>query len=224
MNKIRLRFAPSPTGFLHIGNLRSALFGYLIAKNLGGKFILRIEDTDQKREVDGAVEKLLDILDWVGIKFDEGPHIGGPFAPYTQTERLAIYQKYIKELLDQGLAYHCFCSAERLETMRNEQAAQKLSPRYDRHCRNLSKTEVEQRIAAGEKYVIRQKMPLTGEVVVFDELRGKIKFQASDLEDHVLIKSDGVPTYHFANIVDDHLMEITHVTRGDEWLPSYPKN
>ncbi len=224
MNNIRLRFAPSPTGFLHIGNLRSALFGYLIAKHLGGKFILRIEDTDQKREVDGAVEKLLDILAWTGISFDEGPHIGGPFAPYTQTERLGIYQKYIQELLDKGLAYHCFCSAERLETMRNEQAAQKLAPRYDRHCRDLSAAEVEQRIAAGEKYVIRQKMPLTGEVVVYDELRGEIKFQASDLEDHVLIKSDGVPTYHFANIVDDHLMEITHVTRGDEWLPSYPKN
>lgn len=224
MNNIRLRFAPSPTGFLHIGNLRSALFGYLIAKNLGGKFILRIEDTDQKREVDGAVEKLLDILDWVGVKFDEGPHVGGPFAPYTQTERLEIYQKYIQELLDKGLAYHCFCSAERLETMRNEQTAQKLAPRYDRHCRDLSAAEVEKRIAAGEKYVIRQKMPLTGEVIVYDELRGEIKFQASDLEDHVLIKSDGVPTYHFANIVDDHLMEITHVTRGDEWLPSYPKN
>lgn len=224
MNKIRLRFAPSPTGFLHIGNLRSALFGYLLAKSWGGKFILRVEDTDQKREVAGAVEKLLDILKWTGITFDEGPHIGGPFAPYTQTERLDIYQKYITELLDKGLAYHCFCSAERLEKMRAEQAAQKLAPRYDRRCRDLSKEEVARRIAAGEKYVIRQKLPLTGEIVVVDELRGEIKFQASDLEDHVLIKSDGVPTYHFANIVDDHLMEITHVTRGDEWLPSYPKN
>jgi len=224
MNQIRLRFAPSPTGFLHVGNLRTALFGYLIAKNLGGKFILRIEDTDQKREVNDAVDKLLNILNWIDIKFDEGPHLGGPYAPYTQTERLDIYQKYTQELLDRGLAYHCFCSAERLESMRNEQAANKLAPRYDRHCRDLSQEEVAKRIAQGEKYVIRQKMPLTGEVTVYDELRGEIKFQAADLEDHVLIKSDGVPTYHFANIVDDHLMEITHVTRGDEWLPSFPKN
>jgi len=224
MNNIRLRFAPSPTGFLHIGNLRTALFGYLIAQNLGGKFILRIEDTDQKREVDDAVDKLLEVLNWIGIDFAEGPHLGGPFAPYTQTERLDIYQKYIKELLDKGLAYHCFCSAERLEEMREKQTAAKLAPRYDRACRDLTAEEVEKRIAQGEKYVIRQKMPLTGEVVVYDELRGEIKFQASDLEDHVLIKSDGVPTYQFANIVDDHLMEITHVTRGDEWLPSYPKN
>jgi len=224
MNNIRLRFAPSPTGFLHIGNLRTALFGYLIAQNLGGKFILRIEDTDQKREVNDAVDKLLNVLSWVGIDFDEGPHRGGPFAPYTQTERLDIYQKYIQELLDKDLAYHCFCSAERLEEMREKQTANKLAPRYDRACRDLTREEVEKRIAQGEKYVIRQKMPLTGEIKVYDELRGEISFQASDLEDHVLIKSDGVPTYQFANIVDDHLMEITHVTRGDEWLPSYPKN
>jgi len=224
MNNIRLRFAPSPTGFLHIGNLRTALFGYLIAQNLGGKFILRIEDTDQKREVNDAVDKLLNVLGWVGIDFDEGPHRGGPFAPYTQTERLDIYQKYIQELLDKDLAYHCFCSAERLEEMREKQTANKLAPRYDRACRDLTREEVEKRIAQGEKYVIRQKMPLTGEIKVYDELRGEISFQASDLEDHVLIKSDGVPTYQFANIVDDHLMEITHVTRGDEWLPSYPKN
>jgi len=224
MNNIRLRFAPSPTGFLHLGNLRTALFGYLIAKNLGGRFILRIEDTDQKREVEDAAAKLLNVLNWIGIKFDEGPHLGGPYAPYTQTERLDIYQKYIKELLEKDGAYHCFCSAERLEEMRDKQTANKLAPRYDRHCRDLSQEEVAKRMAAGEKYVIRQKMPLTGEVAVYDELRGEIKFPAGDLEDHVLIKSDGIPTYQFANIVDDHLMAITHVTRGDEWLPSYPKN
>ncbi|MFA4942716.1 MAG: glutamate--tRNA ligase [Patescibacteria group bacterium] len=224
MNNIRLRFAPSPTGFLHVGNLRTALFGYLLAKSLTGQFILRIEDTDQKREVTDAAEKLLSILAWVGINFDEGPHIGGPFAPYTQTERVDIYKQYVQELLDKKMAYHCFCTSERLEEMRNQQIADKLAPRYDRHCRDLSKEEVEQKIKAGEKYVIRQKMPLDGEVVVYDELRGEIKFQANDLEDHVLIKSDGIPTYHFAAIVDDHLMEITHVTRGDEWLPSLPKN
>ncbi len=224
MANIRLRFAPSPTGFLHIGNLRSALLGYLLAKSWGGKFILRIEDTDQKREVEGAVEKLLAILSWAGISFDEGPHLGGPCAPYTQTERLPLYQKHIQELLDKGAAYHCFCSAERLEKMRQEQTEKKLPPRYDRTCRDLSPEEVKAKIAAGEKYVIRQKMPLTGDVTVYDELRGEIKFPASDLEDHVLIKSDGIPTYQFAAIVDDHLMEISHVTRGDEWLPSYPKN
>jgi len=221
---VRLRFAPSPTGFLHIGNLRSALFGYLIAKSLGGKFILRIEDTDQKREVAGAAQSLIDILSWVGIKFDEGPQMGGNFGPYVQTQRLGIYNELIKELLANDQAYHCFCSAERLEKMREKQQANKQAPRYDRACRDLSAAEVTRRIANGEKYVIRQKMPLSGEIKVYDELRGEIKFQAGDLEDHVLIKSDGIPTYQFANIVDDHLMKITHVTRGDEWLPSFPKN
>ena len=222
--EVRLRFAPSPTGFLHVGNLRSALFGYLLAKSWGGKFILRIEDTDSKREVEGAQTSLIRILDWVGIKFDEGPHIGGPYAPYTQSERQEIYKKLIAELLTKGEAYYCFCTAERLDQMREGQQALKQAPRYDRHCRDLDSTEVQKRLAAGEKYVIRQKMPLSGEVVVYDELRGEIKFQAADLEDHVLIKSDGIPTYQFANIVDDHLMKISHVTRGDEWLPSFPKN
>ena len=224
MENIRLRFAPSPTGFLHIGNLRSALFGYLLAKSQGGTFILRIEDTDQKREVQGAVEKLLEIMDWVGIKFDEGPHIGGHVGPYIQTQRQKIYQEQIKILLDKGAAYHCFCSEERLKEMRLEQQQQKLPPRYDQHCRNLNSEEVTKRLARGEKFVIRQKMPLEGEVLVYDELRGEIKFSAQDLEDQVLIKSDGVPTYQFASVIDDHLMAISHVTRGDEWLPSYPKN
>ena len=210
-----------------MGSLRTVLFGYLIAKTEGGKdgkFILRIEDTDQKRKVEGAVEALVDILNWVAIKFDEGPHIGGDYGPYVQTERLDIYKKYLNELLEKDKAYYCFCTPERLEKMRQDQQAQKLPPRYDKTCRNLSREEVAKRIAAGEKYVIRQKMPLTGEVVVRDELRGDIKFRAEELEDHVLIKSDGIPTYHFANVIDDHLMEITHVLRGEEWIPSFPKN
>jgi glutamyl-tRNA synthetase len=221
---IRLRFAPSPTGFLHIGSLRTVLFDYLITKTLGGKLILRIEDTDQKREVEGAVEGLSNILDWIGIKFDEGPHIGGEFGPYTQSERMEIYKEYTEVLLKKGAAYHCFCTAERLTKMREAQQAEKKPPRYDRACRELSKEEVEKRIKAGEKFVIRQKMPLDGEVVVRDELRGDIKFAAVDLEDQVLIKSDGMPTYQFANVVDDHLMKISHVLRGDEWISSFPKN
>lgn len=223
-NKIRLRFAPSPTGFLHIGNLRSALFGYFLAKNMGGDFILRIEDTDQKREVFGATESLLNILSWSGIKFDEGPHIGGDYAPYIQTERLEIYQKYIQELLEKGEAYYCFCSAERLEEMRNEQQENKQAPKYDGHCRDLTKEEIAEKIKNGESYIIRQKIPQNICVEVYDELRGKIVFKTTDLDDHVLIKSNGIPTYQFANIVDDHLMNITHVTRGDEWLASFPKN
>lgn len=224
MNKIRLRLAPSPTGFLHIGNLRTALFGYLLAKSLGGQFILRIEDTDDKREVAGAAESLVNILHWVGISFDEGPHLGGAYGPYIQSERKEIYHKYISELLDRDGAYHCFCSPDDLTKMREEQQAQKLPPRYDRRCRQLTKEQVAQRIAAGESYIIRQKLPLEGEVLVHDELRGDISFQCADLEDHTLIKSNGMPTYQFASVVDDHLMEISHVTRGDEWLPSFPKN
>lgn len=222
--KTRLRFAPSPTGFLHIGGLRSVLFNYLIAKSLKGKLILRIEDTDQKREVKGAVKKLIEIIDWAGIKFDEGPVIGGDLGPYIQTERLGIYKKYIKELLKKGEAYYCFCTPERLTKMREDLQAQKLPPRYDRCCRDLSKEEVDQKIKAGEAFVIRQKMPLEGEIVTKDELRGEIKFNVKELDDHVLIKSNGVPTYQFASVVDDHLMEISHVVRGDEWLPSFPKN
>ncbi len=221
---VRLRFAPSPTGFLHVGNLRSALFGYLLAKKLKGKFILRIEDTDQKREVPGAVTKLLAIMQWTGIKFDEGANIGGKYGPYVQTQRLEIYDKLSEQLLKEGKAYRCFCSAERLDKMRADQEARKQAPRYDRACRNLSSEEIEKRLKMGEKFVIRQKMPLEGVISVKDELRGNIKFKASDLDDHVLIKSNKVPTYQFANIVDDHLMKISHVTRGDEWLPSFPKN
>jgi glutamyl-tRNA synthetase len=223
-NNIRLRFAPSPTGFLHIGNLRSALFGYFIAKSQKGKFILRLEDTDQKREVEGALDKLLEIFNWLNIKFDEGPKQGGNYGPYIQTQRLDKYQKLANELIEKGGAYRCFCTSERLEKMREDQQAQKLPPRYDRCCRDLSPSQIEEKLKNGESFVIRQKMPLEGEVIVFDEIRGEIKFPAKDLDDHVLIKSSGVPTYQFASVVDDHLMEISHVTRGDEWLPSFPKN
>ncbi len=223
-NNIRLRFAPSPTGFLHIGNLRTALFGYLLAKSQSGKFILRIEDTDDKREVEGAIKSLVDISNWIGIEFDEGPDNGGEYGPYIQSERIDIYQKHIKQLLDEGKVYRCFCSSERLEEMRKDLEIKKLAPKYDRKCRDLSTEESNKRAQSGEAYVIRQKMPLEGEVKVIDELRGEIIFNAKDLDDQVLIKSNGIPTYQFANVVDDHLMKITHVTRGDEWIASFPKN
>lgn len=224
MKKIRTRFAPSPTGYLHIGSLRMALFIYLLAKSSGGNNILRIEDTDQKRLVEGAQENLIKILEWIGITFDEGPHVGGNFGPYVQSERKSIYHKHLKELINKGEAYYCFCTPERLQEMREGQQAKKLPPRYDRTCRNLSNDEISAKIKAGEKYVIRQKMPESGKVVVVDELRGEISFKAEELEDHVLIKTDGMPTYQFAVVVDDHEMEITHVFRGEEWIPSFPKN
>ncbi len=221
---IRLRFAPSPTGFLHIGNLRTALFGYFLAKSMGGDFILRLEDTDSKREVAGALDGILEIFKWLDIDFDEGPHKEGEYGPYTQSERVDLYKPLVDELLARNQAYPCFCTSERLDEMRKAQEEQKLPPRYDRHCRSLSPEEVKTKMEAGEPYVIRQKMPLSACVSVYDEIRGKIKFSATDLDDQVLIKSNGIPTYQFANIVDDHLMKISHVTRGDEWLPSFPKN
>lgn len=221
---VRVRFAPSPTGYLHIGSLRTLLFNYLIVKRYGGSLILRVEDTDQKREVRGAVESLIDTLTWLNIEFNEGPHVGGDYGPYVQSKRLEIYKKYADELLAQGGAYRCFCSKERLKQMREEQQARKLPPRYDRRCRDLSSDEISQRMTNGEAFVIRQKMPLAGEIIVYDELRGQIKFQAADLEDQVLIKSNQVPTYQFAVVVDDHLMEISQVLRGEEWLSSFPKN
>jgi glutamyl-tRNA synthetase len=221
---VRVRFAPSPTGFLHIGSLRTVLFNYLIAKALEGTFILRIEDTDQKREVAGSAEKLEEILNWLNIRFDEGPLSGGAYGPYIQSQRRAIYDEYAAEILKGGHAYRCFCSSEEIAKMKEEQQANKLPPRYDRRCRNLSQEEAEARVARGDSYVVRQAMPLEGEVTVYDELRGDITFRVDNLEDHVLIKADGMPTYQFANVVDDHLMEISHVVRGDEWLSSFPKN
>jgi len=191
---------------------------------MGGDFLLRIEDTDQSREVLGAAENLVKVLKFFDIVFDEGPGVGGDYGPYTQSERKEIYQKHVKIALENDGAYHCFCTSERLDEMRKEQTEKKLPPRYDRRCRDLSKDEVEKRIAAGEKFVIRQKMLLEGDVVVNDGLRGEIKFNAKELEDHVLIKTNGIPTYQFANVVDDHLMEISHVVRAEEWIPSFPKN
>ncbi len=223
-NKPRLRLAPSPTGYLHLGNFRTALFTYLLARHWGGEVVLRIEDTDAKREVQGATEKLITTLTTMGITFDEGPHIGGKYGPYIQSQRLELYQKYAQELVEKGSAYYCFATPEELEIMYQEQAAHHLPPRYDRRYRNLTPEEIKQRLAEGQPYVIRQAMPLEGEVTVHDELRGVITFQAKELEDHVLLKSDGGATYQLASVVDDHLMKITHVTRGDEWLPSLPKN
>ncbi len=222
--KPRLRLAPSPTGFLHLGNFRTALFTYLLARHWGGEVILRIEDTDAKREVAGATKNLISTLSKMGITFDEGPHLGGNYGPYIQSERLKLYQAYAKELVEKGCAYYCFATPEELEHMRQEQVAKHLPPRYDRRYRNLSVEEVQKRLDAGQPYVIRQAMPLEGEIIVHDELRGAITFQAKELEDHVLLKSDGGATYQLASVVDDHLMSITHVTRGDEWLPSLPKN
>ncbi len=221
---IRLRVAPSPTGFLHLGTLRSALFGYLLAKHWGGSFILRIEDTDQKREVPGAVESLINVFDRLGICFDESPEKNGDYGPYVQSQRLPLYKKYTEDLVEKGEAYYCFATPEELEALRQEQTAQKIAPRYDRRFRDYPLEESRKRIAAGEAYVVRHKMPLDGTVTVKDELRGEISFNASDLDDYVLLKSDGFPTYHLCSVIDDHEMKISHVTRGEEWIPSLPKN
>lgn len=224
MSQVRVRFAPSPTGYLHIGNLRQALFDYFIAKHYGGQFIFRLEDTDRNRLVPDAAEKLNKIFHDLNIDFDEGPIQGGEFGPYIQSERVEIYQEHIKTLLESGKAYYCFCSSERLTALREEQNANKLPPRYDRCCRNLSIEEIEAKLNDNEPFTIRQAMPLEGGVTVHDEIHGDITFKAENLEDHVLIKSDGMPTYQFASVVDDHLMKITHVVRGDEWISSFPKN
>lgn len=224
MANIRLRFAPSPTGYLHIGGLRQALFNYFIVKHLDGKMIFRLEDTDRKREVLGAAFHLTKVLADVGIKFDEGPAIGGDYGPYIQSERQENYHKYLPKLLAEDKVYCCFCTPERLDEMRAQQTKDKLPPRYDRTCRDLSPDEVRERLDRGDTYVIRQKMPIDGEITVHDEVRGDITFKCENLDDHVLIKADSTPTYQYANVVDDHEMEISHVLRGDEWLSSFPKN
>ena len=221
--EVRTRFAPSPTGYMHIGNLRTALYEYLISKSNNGKFILRIEDTDQERYVEGAVDLIYRTLKLVGIQHDEGPDVGGEYGPYVQSQRKDIYMPYAKQLVEQGDAYYCFCTKERLARLREEQSAAGLTPRYDRHCLNLSKEEVERKLAAGEPFVIRQKMPQTGTTTFEDAVFGTITVDNSELEDQVLIKSDGLPTYNFANVIDDHLMKITHVVRGSEYLSSTPK-
>lgn len=220
---IKTRFAPSPTGYLHIGGLKTALFSYLFAKQNNGHFILRIEDTDQGRYVADALDFIKDGLRWGGLNWDEGPEVGGDCGPYIQSERKEIYQKYIKELLEKGFAYYCFCSSERLQIMRDEQTKNNMPPKYDKHCLNLSKEEIEQKIANGEKYVIRMKVPENQIIRFKDAIKGDIEFNTKEVDDQVLMKSDGLPTYHFAVVIDDHLMEITHIVRADEWVSSTPK-
>lgn len=221
--KVRTRFAPSPTGYMHIGNLRTALYAYLIAKKNGGDFILRIEDTDQTRYVEGAVELIYRTLKRTGLLWDEGPDVGGPCGPYIQSQRMGMFREYAQKLIDSGHAYYCFCDKERLEEVRKIQEASRIPPMYDRHCRNLSPEEVKAKLDAGVPYVIRQKIPLEGTTTFHDELYGDITVENSTLDDQILIKADGMPTYNFANVVDDHTMGITHVVRGNEYLSSTPK-
>lgn len=219
MAKIRTRFAPSPTGYLHIGGLRTALYGFLWAKKHGGDFILRIEDTDTARYVDGSVQIIYDTLKDSGIMYDEGPDVGGDFGPYVQSERKAIYTEYAKKLVDLGGAYYCFCSPERIAGLKDSDGNMK----YDKHCLKLSKEEVQAKLDAGEPYVIRQNVPESGTGSYRDLVYGDISVDYKDIEDGILIKSDGMPTYNFANVIDDHLMGITHVIRGTEYLSSTPK-
>ena len=218
----RVRMAPSPTGHFHLGGARTALFNYLLAKKTGGKFILRLEDTDLKRTVPGAEQEIMNSLHWLGLDYDEGPGVGGSFGPYRQTERRDIYQQHAKMLVDSGHAYPCFCTPDRLEKVRQEQQKRKENPRYDGTCRKLSPDEAAHRVANGEKYVIRFKMPLEGSTTARDLLRGDIVIENINIDDAVILKSDGLPTYHLAAMVDDHLMKITHVFRGSEWLGTFP--
>jgi len=224
-NKIvRTRIAPSPTGELHIGTLRTLLYDYALARKNNGQFIFRLEDTDQKRYVPGSEKRLMEVIKKYGLNWDEGPDIGGPHSPYVQTERLDIYQKYIQELLDKGLAYYCFCTQERLDNLRTTQKAAKQIPRYDQHCLHLSKDEIQKNLDNKIPYTIRMVIPKNETIVFEDLIRGKIKFNTNEVDDQVLIKSNGIPTYHFAAVVDDYLMKITHVFRGEEWLTSTPKH
>lgn len=222
-NRIRTRFAPSPTGYMHVGNLRTALYAYLIAKHEDGDFILRIEDTDQERLVEGAVDIIYNTLKETGLTHDEGPDVGGPVGPYIQSERKDIYLEYAKKLVEKGEAYYCFCSKDRLDMLKENAEALKRPFKYDKHCAHLSKEEIEENLAKGIPYVIRQNNPTTGTTTFVDVIYGKISVDNSELEDMILIKSDGLPTYNFANVVDDHLMGITHVVRGNEYLSSSPK-
>ncbi len=219
---VRVRIAPSPTGFFHVGNARTALFNWLFARQQGGTFVCRVEDTDRRRYVEGALEDMYSSLEWLGIEPDESPRHGGNYGPYRQSERLASYTSHGQQLLAAGDAYRCFCTAERLAERRQRRTELGRAPVYDRHCRNLSADEVAARLAAAQPSVVRLKVPLEGSIVMHDVLRGRIEFQAADLEDIVLIKADGYPTYHFAVVVDDHAMAISHVLRADEWIPSVP--
>jgi glutamyl-tRNA synthetase len=218
----RVRFAPSPTGHMHLGSARTALYDYLLAEKTGGQFILRIEDTDRKRYVEGAEQELIDGMHWLGIQWDEGPDVGGPYGPYRQSERREIYQKYARELIEKGDAFYCFCTQQRLEQVRQEQQKRKENPRYDGHCRYISLEEADRRVAAGEPHVVRFKSPSEGTTTVRDVLRGEITVENSSIDDYIIVKSDGLALYHLAAMVDDHLMRITHVIRGSEWLPTFP--
>jgi nondiscriminating glutamyl-tRNA synthetase len=220
-----MRFAPSPTGFLHVGGLRTALFNYLFAAKSNGKAILRVEDTDQNRKVEGAVENLVESLKWSGVQFDEGAEIGGDYGPYIQSQRLAIYQKHANQLVREGKAYFCFCSADELSKIREDQLEKKLARPYDGRCQFLPEAEIQKRMDQNLPFVIRMKIPQDFEAFhVSDLIRGDVKFKTSQIDDQILIKSDGFPTYHLANVVDDFYMKITHVIRGEEWLPSTPKH
>ena len=219
MNKVRTRFAPSPTGYLHIGGLRTALYGFLYSKKHGGDFVLRIEDTDTARYVDGSVEIIYSTMRDSKIMYDEGPDVGGDYGPYIQSERKNIYKEYAEKLVELGGAYYCFCSPERIASLKDEEG----NVRYDKHCLSLSKEEIARRIASGEPYVIRQNVPKEGAGTYNDLVYGEIKVDYKDIEDGILLKSDGMPTYNFANVIDDHLMGITHVIRGTEYLSSTPK-
>ncbi len=222
---VRVRFAPSPTGYLHVGGLRTALYNYLFAKHNNGKFILRIEDTDRNRYVEGAVENLISSLKWCGLEYDEGPDKQGEFGPYMQSKRLELYYKYAEELIARGKAYYCFCTPERLSALREEQQRQKLpQAKYDKHCLHLSKEEIKKNLSKGIPKVVRLNIEPDRKIIFNDIVRGEVEFNSSNIDDQVLIKSDGYPTYHMANVVDDHLMKITHVVRGEEWLSSTPKH
>ncbi|MCI6176363.1 glutamate--tRNA ligase [bacterium] len=222
-NTVRTRFAPSPTGYMHVGNLRTALYTYLQARHNGGAFILRIEDTDQGRLVEGATDIIYNTLRATGLTWDEGPDIGGPVGPYIQSERMGMFRQYAEQLVREGKAYYCFCTEDRLNALHEEQKANGEMSHYDGHCRNLSEAEIAAHLAAGDPYVIRQKIPETGVTAFDDMVYGHIEVNNSELDDQILIKSDGMPTYNFANVVDDHLMGITHVIRGSEYLSSTPK-
>jgi glutamyl-tRNA synthetase len=222
--QVRVRFAPSPTGAPHIGNLRTALFSWLWARHTGGKFILRVEDTDQAREIENGLELILESLRYLGLDWDEGPDIGGAYGPYRQSERLPIYKTHAEQLIAQGAAYYCYCTPERLEQMRQEQQARGEVTRYDRRCRFLSPAERAAHEHAGEPKVVRLAVPLDGTTTLPDFIHGNLTIANKDVDDQVLLKSDGFPTYHLAVVVDDHLMQISHVMRGDDWIPSFPKH
>ena len=223
-DNVRVRFAPSPTGLPHIGNIRTALFNWLFARHHGGKFIVRVEDTDQGRLVSGATDAVLDALDWLHLQWDEGPRVGGPYAPYFQSERLQIYHQMSEKLINGGFAYRCYCNEERLKQLRKDQLSSKHHPGYDSHCRDLSPGERRRLEAEGGPSVIRFAMPTSGATNVDDIIRGEVVWQNELLDDFILLKSDGYPTYHLAVVVDDHLMQISHVLRAEEWLPSTPRH